>query len=100
MSVKRSDVVNLTGGVETRDGRTLYGMDAELYLKMVDKEDPEWEKKVAEWIEKALGEPLRSLFLFLWCKPPWKSLYSSHLEPHYEPQHNTQPIFPTSLFFL
>jgi len=30
---KRRDIVNLTGGVNTEDGRLLYGMDAEVYLK-------------------------------------------------------------------
>ena len=32
-TVKKSDVVNRTGGVETSDGRTLFGLDAEIYLK-------------------------------------------------------------------
>lgn len=27
-------MVNLTGGIETDDGRTLFGMDAEHYLKV------------------------------------------------------------------
>lgn len=32
--VKRRDIVNLTGGVKTEDGRLLYGMDAEVYIKV------------------------------------------------------------------
>lgn len=32
--MKRGDVVNLTGGIETDDGRTLFGMDAEHYMKV------------------------------------------------------------------
>lgn len=31
---KKSQVANLTGGVETEDGRTLFGLDAEVYLKV------------------------------------------------------------------
>jgi len=49
--MKKSDVANITGGVQTEDGRTLYGMDAEVYKKMKAKEDPEWERKLGEWIE-------------------------------------------------
>jgi len=49
--MKKSDVANLTGGVHTEDGRTLYGLDAEVYLRMKAKEDPEWERKLGEWIE-------------------------------------------------
>ena len=30
--IKKKDVVNITGGVETEDGRTLFGMDAEQFL--------------------------------------------------------------------
>lgn len=33
-SLKTSSVINRTGGVETEDGRTLYGMDAETYLRV------------------------------------------------------------------
>lgn len=33
-AIKKSDVVNRTGGIETTDGRTLFGMDAEIYLKV------------------------------------------------------------------
>jgi hypothetical protein len=33
-------------------------MDAELYLKMQAKEDPEWEKKIVEWIESVMETPL------------------------------------------
>jgi hypothetical protein len=32
--IYKSNVVNLTGGVTTDDGRTLYGLDAETYLKV------------------------------------------------------------------
>lgn len=27
-------------------GRTLYGLDAEIYLKIKAKEDPDWERKI------------------------------------------------------
>uniref|UniRef100_A0A6B2KXU5 Calponin-homology (CH) domain-containing protein n=1 Tax=Arcella intermedia TaxID=1963864 RepID=A0A6B2KXU5_9EUKA len=33
-------------------------MDAEQYLKMKSKEDPEWERKVGEWIEDVLGRSI------------------------------------------
>jgi len=52
------EAVNKTGGIETDDGRTLFGLDAEIYLKLKAKEDPEWESKVGAWIEKVLGKPL------------------------------------------
>jgi len=58
MKIKKKDVVNLTGGVETEDGRTLYGFDAENYLKMKSKEDPEYERKVGEWIEDVIGDKI------------------------------------------
>lgn len=32
--MKRGDVVNLTGGITTDDGRSLFGMDAEHYMKV------------------------------------------------------------------
>jgi len=54
----KRDVVNRTGGVQTEDGRTLYGFDAEVYLKMKAKEDPDWRIKIAEWIEAVIGEQL------------------------------------------
>lgn len=47
-------MVNITGGVETEGGRTLYGFDAELYLRMKAKEDPELERRVGEWIEDVI----------------------------------------------
>jgi len=37
--------VNLSGGIKTEDGRILFGIDAETYLKMKAKEDPHFEKK-------------------------------------------------------
>lgn len=39
--MKRADVVNLTGGVETDDGRTLFGMDAEHYMKVLYQDERE-----------------------------------------------------------
>jgi hypothetical protein len=33
--IKKRNIANYTGGVETADGRKLYGMDAENYLKVV-----------------------------------------------------------------
>jgi len=53
-----SNVVNRTGGVQTEDGRTLYGMDAETYLRVKAKEDPEWERQVGQWIEDVLGRAI------------------------------------------
>jgi hypothetical protein len=32
--LKKRNIVNYSGGVETADGRTLYGLDAETYLKV------------------------------------------------------------------
>lgn len=32
--VSSRNIVNKTGGVQTEDGRLLYGMDADLYLKV------------------------------------------------------------------
>lgn len=55
MNITSENVVNRTGGIETKDGRILYGLDAETYLKMTSKEDPELEKKVAKWIESVMG---------------------------------------------
>ena len=50
-------VVNGTQGqVVDKHGEKLYGMDAELLLKMKDKEDPEVERKTAEWICQVIGE--------------------------------------------
>jgi hypothetical protein len=34
-TISKRDVANLTGGVETADGRVLYGLDAETYLKVI-----------------------------------------------------------------
>jgi hypothetical protein len=34
-TISKRDVANLTGGVETADGRVLYGLDAETYLKAI-----------------------------------------------------------------
>lgn len=58
-----SKVVNRTGGIETRDGRTLYGLDAETYLKMASKEDPEMEKTVIKWIESVLDIKIRMFLI-------------------------------------
>eukprot|EP01120_Amphizonella_sp_Union-15-10_P010425 TRINITY_DN416_c0_g1_i1.p1 TRINITY_DN416_c0_g1~~TRINITY_DN416_c0_g1_i1.p1 ORF type:complete len:314 (+),score=69.27 TRINITY_DN416_c0_g1_i1:89-1030(+) len=68
--IHRKDVVNLTHGVHTEDGRVLYGLDAETYLKIKESYDVNEEKKVGEWIEFTLGEKL---------EPPddlWKALKS------------------------
>jgi hypothetical protein len=32
--IKAANVVNLTGGITTEDGRLLFGMDAETYLRV------------------------------------------------------------------
>jgi hypothetical protein len=32
--IKKRDIANFTGGVTTDDGRELYGLDAETYLKV------------------------------------------------------------------
>jgi len=56
--IRKQDVVNRTGGVDTVDGRKLYGMDAEHYLKMQEKLDPAWELKLGKWIESVLDEKL------------------------------------------
>jgi hypothetical protein len=56
--IKAANVVNLTGGIETEDGRTLFGMDAETYLRIKEKEDPELERKTGEWIEDVLGKSI------------------------------------------
>ncbi len=53
-------IVNKSGVVLTKDGRRLFGMDAELYQKMSAKEDPEWDNKVMRWIEEMLGEKMAS----------------------------------------
>jgi len=53
-------IVNKSGVVLTKDGRRLFGMDAELYQKMSAKEDPDWDNKVMRWIEEMLGEKMAS----------------------------------------
>jgi len=68
--MKKSDVVNHTGGVQTEDGRTLYGLDAETHMRMKAKEDPEWERKLGEWIEDVLEHSIEDT-----CDL-WKSLKS------------------------
>lgn len=52
--VTKGKIANRTGGVETEDGRTLYGFDAECYVRMKSKEDPLMERKIGEWIEKII----------------------------------------------
>lgn len=49
-------IVNRSGAVFGDDGKRLYGMDAELHLKMKAKEDPEWEKQCAKWVAEVTGE--------------------------------------------
>lgn len=43
------------------DGNRLYGFDAELFLKMEGKRDRNWERKIMEWVQAVLGEPLPDL---------------------------------------
>ena len=45
--------------VLTKDGKRLYGMDAELYLKQESKRDAKFELEVAEWIEEITGSKLK-----------------------------------------
>ncbi|EGC31824.1 hypothetical protein DICPUDRAFT_156272 [Dictyostelium purpureum] len=45
--------------VYREDGVRLYGMDAEIELKQRAKRDPQLEKELAQWIEKAIGEKLK-----------------------------------------
>jgi len=52
------ECANKTGGVETDDGRTLFGLDAEIYLKIKAKEDPDWERKIGVWVQTVWGKPL------------------------------------------
>lgn len=54
----KKEVINLTGGIETDDGRTLFGFDAEVYQKLKEKEDPELERQVGQWIEDVLDTRL------------------------------------------
>jgi hypothetical protein len=51
-------VVSQAGGVETDDGRTLFGFDAEVYERLKAKEDPELERAVGQWIEDVLDTRL------------------------------------------
>lgn len=41
------------------DGVQLYGMDAEAWLEMQAKRDPELELELAQWIGEIIGEPLQ-----------------------------------------
>lgn len=54
--MSRPIIVNRSGVVVGDDGKRLYGMDAELHLKMKAKEDPEWEKQCAAWVAEVTGE--------------------------------------------
>jgi hypothetical protein len=58
--LQKRDIVNRTGGVQTVDGRTLFGLDAETYVRMQGKEDPTWRLKVVEWMEAVLIQLLLS----------------------------------------
>lgn len=49
---------NASGVVTGADGSRLYGMDAELFLKREAQRDHELERRIAGWLEKAVGEPL------------------------------------------
>eukprot|EP01126_Amoeba_proteus_P066105 TRINITY_DN950_c0_g1_i16.p1 TRINITY_DN950_c0_g1~~TRINITY_DN950_c0_g1_i16.p1 ORF type:complete len:339 (-),score=99.36 TRINITY_DN950_c0_g1_i16:144-1160(-) len=68
--MRKKDVVNLTGGLTTTGGKTLYGLDAEVYKKMQAKEDPNLERKVGEWIENVLEREIED------TSDLWKSLKS------------------------
>ncbi|PRP86810.1 hypothetical protein PROFUN_05027 [Planoprotostelium fungivorum] len=52
------EVANSTAGaaVYRADGTRLYGMDAELELKMQSKRDPEFEKSLLQWVEQVAGD--------------------------------------------
>jgi hypothetical protein len=52
--IKKRDIANFTGGVTTDDGRELYGLDAETYLKIKAKENPNRERRLGEWLETFL----------------------------------------------
>jgi len=46
------------GGIDTRDGRQLFGLDAETYLKTESKRNIALEIKLCEWVEWMIGEKL------------------------------------------
>jgi hypothetical protein len=74
--------VNKTGGIQTDDGRTLFGLDAEIYLKLKAKEDPDWERKIGAWIEKAS-------FLLCVTAFPFNCILAFHA---------LSPVFPCTVF--
>ncbi len=47
-----------TPGVTDHNGNRLYGLDADLFLRQEAKRDRAWERKVLEWVEAVLEEPL------------------------------------------
>lgn len=61
-------IANKSGVVYNKDGKRLYGLDAELYRKMEQKEDSEWDGKVIQWIEAMLNEKLPSNDLWVCLK--------------------------------
>jgi hypothetical protein len=54
--------------VETDDGRTLFGFDAEVYEKLKAKEDPELERKVVT-NTKEEDSFCSFLFVLFFCHP-------------------------------
>jgi len=56
----RENSVNYTGDISTRDGKQLFGIDAEAYLKNERKRNIELEQKLCGWIEGLIGEKLEA----------------------------------------
>jgi hypothetical protein len=52
---------NPSGVVIDEGGNRLFGLDAEIYLKMQAKRDRGWEKTVLQWVQDVTGEPLLDL---------------------------------------
>ena len=53
----------MSGAVFNAQGQRLYGMDAELHLKIEGKRDAAWELEVARWME-ALVEEHKMLLVY------------------------------------
>jgi len=51
-------VVNRSDGTAEVNGVRLFGLDAEVHLKLQAKRDPELEQKLGEWVATVIGEPL------------------------------------------
>eukprot|EP01102_Stenamoeba_stenopodia_P004596 TRINITY_DN1489_c0_g1_i2.p1 TRINITY_DN1489_c0_g1~~TRINITY_DN1489_c0_g1_i2.p1 ORF type:complete len:668 (+),score=171.48 TRINITY_DN1489_c0_g1_i2:250-2253(+) len=56
--MSRPKIANRSDEVLRGDGVRLYGMDAEIEMKMQAKRDPEFERKLKEWLEAVSGEKL------------------------------------------